>query len=335
MKVLFDHPQPFSLAHGGFQIQIEQTKAALEQTGVEVDYVRWWDPGQAGDLIHFFGRPSAAYIDLAHQQGLATVFTDLLGGLSSRTTSLRLLQKGVIRIAREVLPKDFTARLAWDAYNDADACIALTELERQLMIEMFSAPPERVRVVPNGVERVFLESKPATRDKWLVCVATIRDVKRVLELAEAAVLAQTPIWFIGRPYSASDPYANRFLSFATANAALIRYAGAVNERSALADVYRKARGFVLVSQWESLSIAALEAAACGCPILLSDRPWARSAFGPHATYCPMGSAVVTAEALRNFYGQAPQLKPPPPPKSWKEVAGELTDIYKQAIARRH
>jgi len=24
MKVLFDHPWPFALAHGGFQIQIEQ-----------------------------------------------------------------------------------------------------------------------------------------------------------------------------------------------------------------------------------------------------------------------------------------------------------------------
>ena len=33
MKVLFDHPNPFMLAHGGFQIQIEQTKKAPERIG--------------------------------------------------------------------------------------------------------------------------------------------------------------------------------------------------------------------------------------------------------------------------------------------------------------
>ena len=33
MKVLFDHPNPFMLAHGGFQNQIEQTKKAPERIG--------------------------------------------------------------------------------------------------------------------------------------------------------------------------------------------------------------------------------------------------------------------------------------------------------------
>jgi len=40
MKVLFDHHLPFALAHGGFQQQLLQTKSALEQAGIETDYVR-------------------------------------------------------------------------------------------------------------------------------------------------------------------------------------------------------------------------------------------------------------------------------------------------------
>ena len=40
--------------------------------------------------------------------------------------------------------------------------------------------------------------------------------------------------------------------------------------------YREARGFVLLSAMESLSLSALEAAACECPLFLSDLPWARS-----------------------------------------------------------
>ena len=42
MKVLFDHHCPFMLAHGGTQIQIEQTKAALEKLGVTVEPLLAW-----------------------------------------------------------------------------------------------------------------------------------------------------------------------------------------------------------------------------------------------------------------------------------------------------
>src|SRR2546428_13872771 len=63
MKVLVDHASPFLLAHGGFQIQIEETKRALERLGVTVEYLRWWDDEQRGDIIHFFGRPAGAYVD--------------------------------------------------------------------------------------------------------------------------------------------------------------------------------------------------------------------------------------------------------------------------------
>ena len=40
MKVLFHHHTPFALAHGGLQIQIVQTRAALQKLGVEVEYLR-------------------------------------------------------------------------------------------------------------------------------------------------------------------------------------------------------------------------------------------------------------------------------------------------------
>ena len=55
MRIAFYHLQPFSLMHGGLQIQIVQTRDALSKLGVETDYVRWWDDRQTGDLLHFFG----------------------------------------------------------------------------------------------------------------------------------------------------------------------------------------------------------------------------------------------------------------------------------------
>lgn len=333
MRVLFDHPAPFLLAHGGFQIQIEQTAAALRALDVEVEYLRWWDDAQRGELIHFFGRPSAGYIRLAQAKGMRVVIADLLTELGSRSRPLRLAQKALIESSRRLLPRSFTARLAWDAFTQADAVIALTGWEAQLMREMFNAPESRTHVVPNGVEEVFLRAAPRERGPWLICTATITERKRVLELAQAAVAAGTPTWIVGQAYAAGDPYAAQFERLAKEHPQSIRFEGPIRDRMRLAEIYRAARGFVLLSTMESLSLSALEAAACACPLLLSDLPWARTTFGAGAQYCPVtANTNRTAAILKMFYDAAPQLTPPPRPKSWREVAEQFRALYERLLS---
>ncbi|MGD0351471.1 MAG: glycosyltransferase family 4 protein [Verrucomicrobiota bacterium] len=331
MKVLFDHPTPFALAHGGFQQQLARTMEALEQVGVETDYVRWWDASQRGDIIHFVGRPTADYIAFAHGQGTRVVVAELLTATGSRSHSELAAQKFFTNVLRKILPGAFAARLAWDSYRRADACIALTLWEAYLMNYLFGAPKERVHVVPNGVEEIFLNSQKAARGQWLVCTATITERKRVWELAQAAVCAQTPVWIIGRAYSDSDAYAQKFFALAKQHPQIIRYEGAFSDRARLAQIYREARGFVLLSAMESLSLSALEAAACECPLLLSDLPWARSTFGEHAGYCPVSSPERSADFLKKFYDAAPSLKPPPKPATWSDVARRLKNIYERVL----
>jgi glycosyltransferase involved in cell wall biosynthesis len=331
MKVLFDHHLPFALAHGGFQQQLVQTKSALEQAGVETDYVRWWDDAQRGDLIHFAGRPAADYISFAHDRGCKVVVAELLTATGSRSRSELVLQKMATGVFRKILPATFTARMAWDAYRLADACIANTAWEAHLMNYLFGAPKERVHVVPNGVEEIFLNSAPAARGQWLVCTATITERKRVLELAEAAVVARTPLWIIGRPYSDSDPYAQKFCALAKQQPQMLRYEGAVADRARLARIYREARGFVLLSAMETRSLSAEEAAACECPLLLSDLPWARSTFAGDAGYCPVAGPERTSGFLRKFYDAAPSLKPPPTPASWPEVGRQFRAVYEGVL----
>src|ERR1019366_3397161 len=133
-----------------------------------------------------------------------------------------------------------------------------------LLKDLYGPPPGKIHVVPNGVEDVFLTSQPAQRGPWLVCTATITERKRVLELAEAAVRARTPLWIIGRAYADTDPYAQEFFALAKQQPQMLRYEGAVADRARLARIYREARGFVLLSAMETRSLSAEEAAACEC-----------------------------------------------------------------------
>jgi glycosyltransferase involved in cell wall biosynthesis len=273
----------------------------------------------------------ADHIRLAHQKNLPVVIGELLTGAGSRTRSQLRVQKIISRTVERLAPRSFTAAFNWQSYQLADAVIGNTSWEGYLMTYLFDAPPARVHIVPNGVEEVFLESPSSARGQWLVCTATIAGRKRVLELAQAAVAAQTPLWIIGKAYADADPYAQEFFALARRQPQFIRYEGAIADRAALARIYREARGFVLLSTKETRSLSAEEAAACACPLFLSDLPWAHATFGEHASYCPITSPERTAGYLKTFYQQAPTLPPPPRPVTWLAVARQLKTIYEGLV----
>ena len=335
LKVLFDHPNPFCLAHGGFQIQIEQTKEALGKIGCEVDWLRWWDFNQKSNLIHYFGRPHPAYIRQCHDKGMKVVMSELLTGLASRSACKRFCQRWMTRTARVTLPPDLTVRMGWDSYRLVDRVIALTEWEKHLMEEQFDAPPGKVVVVPNGVEEVFLAKKRFDQQEpHLIATMTITERKRSVELVEAAAIAGVKIRILGAPYHPNDPYHQKFLSAVKRAGPLVDYVGGVTDREKIAKEYRMACGFVLLSSMESQSLSALEAAACGCPLLLSDLSWAKISFGAEASYAPVVSAARTAPYLREFASSvstAPRVRKV---LGWNEVAGRLAEVYREAMTSR-
>lgn len=333
VKILVNCTLPFALAHGGQAIQIQRTMASLAEIGVEVEPLRWWDEQQTGDLIHYFGLMPVDHIRFAQQKKIKVIIANLLTAQGSQTP----LQRGVRRVFRwgveHFAPRAVAGAFGWEPYRAADALIALTAWEKHLMTYKFGAQPDRIFVVPNGVEEPFFQAPKTERGPWLVCTATLTERKRVLELAQAAVAAQTPVWIIGKAYADNDPYAQRFFALARQHPQFIRYEGGINDRAELARIYRAARGFVLLSAMESLSLSALEAAACECPLLLSDLPWARGSFDIGTQFCPVTDAVgVTATALKTFYAAAPQLPPPPRPATWPDVARQLKTIYESILA---
>jgi glycosyltransferase involved in cell wall biosynthesis len=333
MKVLLSHDLPFALAHGGIQVQIEQTWKALEAIGVAVEPLRWWDPNQSAQILHSFGRIQASTMRFAQGKGMKVVATAYLAGLGARPAWQRTLQKRLLQVGRSPWLARFTDETHWRTYQHLDACITATPWEATLLCDIHGAPRARTHVVPNGVEEVFFAEGPRGEGEWLVCTASIIELKQVLKLAQAAVLARVPLWVIGKPLADASEYARRFGEYAAAHSQLIRYEGAVEERPRLARIYREARGFVLLSTMESLSLSALEAAAAGCPLLLSDLPWARTTFGGNAAYCShRASLKATAEALRQFSQSAPHRPRPPQPCTWREVAARLKTIYESLLS---
>ncbi len=334
MKVLFSFGLPFFLAHGGSQTLIEALMRELAALGVEVEPVRWWDQNQTGDILHFIGRPSTLVIRLAHQKGFKVVMTDLLDQTASRSNSRLFLQRAFNRTAGRLLTK-FTGQLNWEAYRETDAMVYAVPHEWEVAQYLFGARSDRGHVVPHGLEPEALHelAQPQPEEDYLISIASIDPRKNSILLAEAALHARIPVLFIGKPYAEDDQYFLRFRKLVDDQ--YVRYGGFVSSEDKIRYL-RGARGFVLLSQFESGCISVFEAAAAGLPLLLSDLRWARRSY-PEARaieFVAPGDPIEVSRTLRRFYdGAHRQPGTTFPLLSWREIAERYAAIYERILGR--
>ncbi len=333
MKILFDHTQPFLLAHGGHQTQIEMTMRAVERAGVEVDRVRWWDSRQTGDLIHLFAPADLTYLSHARLRKLPVVLTTLLGGDLQQSPGKLRRKRWKLRLMPKVPGfRGVNNLLPWQAFHlCALNQVSLAE-EKRILEEVYGVPPEKVKVVPIGMSDAYLQARPSGRPgDFLISTATITPRKRSVETARLARAARVPILFVGKPYHESDPYWLEFRSLIDER--FVRYQPHVEGEAAMIELYRSARGFMLDSVTENWCLSAHEAACCGLPCLLPRHSWALERFGPEARYLA-GDPARDAVALREFYEQAPTLPAPQVKQwSWWEVGEQLVELYRPFLAQ--
>jgi glycosyltransferase involved in cell wall biosynthesis len=335
MKVLFSSSSPFFLAHGGVQTLVEAVMREMPGLGVDVEPERWWDENQKGDIIHYFNRPAPANVQLARQKGFKVVMTELLDQTASRSPVQLLAQRITTKLARALLPSGMLVRMGWEVYGQLDAMVYAVEHEWAVAQYLFGAKSDRGWIIPHGLEDEALRqlALPEARGDYLVSVATIHPRKNTLLLAQAAHRAQIPIVFLGKPYAGDDPY---FLEFQKwVDGKIVHYPGFVGKEQKWRYL-RGARGFALLSQYESGCIAVHEAAATGLPLLLSDLPWASKVYAKARAvkFVRLRSLADVAADLGSFYALA-QRQPGTtfPVLTWRQVAEKYTDVYRTILRR--
>jgi glycosyltransferase involved in cell wall biosynthesis len=330
MKVLFNHAMPFALAHGGFQVQIEESKAALERRGLEVEFLRWWDDRQKGDLIHHFTAPPAPFLAMAREQGIPSVITHLFTSTCNRSLNHLRAQGAATRVLMR-LPLGIKNQLHWQSFRQADRMVVGLEAESRVLQIVYGLPSDRIALVPLGLHADFLQAgEPSRTEPYLVTTGTITDRKRSIELARMARAAKVPILFVGKPYTPNDAYGREFAKLVDHRFVLHR--DHVSDRAEMIGLLKSCRGFVIYSKYENWCLSAHEAAACGLPLLVPDQPWSRERFGAHASYLDPQPTAQNPGKLRAFYDQCPGL-PAPAIKlfSWDDAAEKLEACYRSLL----
>jgi glycosyltransferase involved in cell wall biosynthesis len=334
MKVLFSNSLPFFLAHGGTQTLLESLMRELAGLGVEIEPERWWDEKQTGDILHYMNRPPLLNVRAARAKGFKVMMTENLDQTASRSRGGLFGQRCLTNLARAFLPGGLTARLGWEVYRELDAMVYVVEHEWETARYLFRANPARGHIIPHGMEAEALAdlARPQAQEDYLVCVATIHPRKNSVLLAQSARLAGVPVVFLGKAYAPDDAY---FLEFQKhVDNKWVRYPGFVSTGEKHRYL-RGARGFVLLSQFESGSISVYEAAAAGLPLFLSDLPWANKVYrqARNTSFVALRSAGKIAPALRAFHAQARRQPGTTfPLLTWRQVAERYVEIYRKLLA---
>jgi D-inositol-3-phosphate glycosyltransferase len=243
----------------------------------------------------------------------------------------------------------------------ADRLIANTSGERAELIELYSAEPEKVVVVPPGVDLTLFSPGDRRRAraevglhldaKVLLFVGRIQPLKAPEVLVEAAaeLLARHPQWrgelvvaVVGGPSGSGLAHPRSLQELATSLGVegQVRFVPPV-PRTELAQWYRAADLVLVPSYSESFGLVAIEAEACGTPVVAADVGGLPTAVGDAGVLVDghqVGPWTDAVESLlqdrtrRLALGQ--RAVEHAARYGWAATTDRLVEVYRQAIRGR-
>ena len=137
----------------------------------------------------------------------------------------------------------------------ATKIVAVSEFTKRELVALLGVQPEKIVVIPNGVEPVFTPDGPRAEGDYVLAVGTLEPRKN---LARIAAAVEGELRVVGaRGWGGVEPPPN------------VTWLGAVSDDE-LATLYRGARCLVYASLYEGFGIPVAEALACGCPVVTSE-----------------------------------------------------------------
>ena len=188
-----------------------------------------------------------------------------------------------------------------------DSEFSRREIESYLRVER-----SRLRVIPPGVTPRATSSSTDARDPLVLFVGSIFNRRRVPDLIAAFAqstrdIPQARLAIVGddRTWPKQDLAAAAHQHGVAARTDFMRYV----PDEVLSDLYRRARVFVFLSEYEGFGLTPLEALAAGAPVVMLDTPVAREVCADAAVFVRRDDIPAAAAAIRRLLTEPASAQP--------------------------
>jgi len=209
------------------------------------------------------------------------------------------------------------------AVRRAARVVAVSERTKRDLVERYGVSPERIVVVPHGVDPAFSPGKSGS-DSYLLLVGAVQERKNPLAAAAAADALGLKLVVVG---PSRDPALVRELE---QRGAEVR--GYV-DRDELVRLYRGAAALVMPSRYEGFGLPVLEAMASGTPVVAAPDAAMREVAGDAAVFVePEDLADGVRQALAERESLVAAGLRRAALFSWDDAARRTLEVYREVLS---
>ena len=293
---------------GGDTVQMEMTAKYLRKIGhhVQVFTTNEQINYQEFDLFHFFNitRPadilvhipkikkpffiSPIYLDLQEYErksrnGFPALFTKLFK--PSRIEYLKCIARYIMN-GEKIESWDYIFKghhhSIQKLLKECTAILPNSQSEYARIQQSFTYKGHST-IIPCGVDlEIFdVDDTVTTKQNIVLCVGRIEGRKNQLSLIRALNNSDYTLIIVGNPSPNHKAYYEQCKKTANKNVIFIENI----EQEKLLDYYRRAKVHVLPSWFETVGLSSLEAAICGCNVVVCDKGDVKDYFKDKVWYC--------------------------------------------------
>ena len=267
---------------GGGEMQLLETKAALEAKGFAIDLYNQWQPQVEFEIYHQFST----------EPGTSSVLRGFKG--NDKKIAISPIMWGYP-------PKDhFIWHDIKQAFDLADILFPNSMAEAERLAEAFDVPLEKFHKTRNAIPDAYrsLETGADFRAAYgiegdfLLSVANIDNRKNTERLV--AVCKALGVQLVSVGHIREVPYYERFKDSYNG----FKQVGPITDVAMLKSAYQQCLSYVLPSLCETPGIAALEAASQGANVIITSEGATEEYFGEYATYVdPLSEASIKSALM--------------------------------------
>ena len=203
--------------------------------------------------------------------------------------------------------------------------IAVSQFTKRELIALFEIAEERIRVIPNALERAFTRDGPAADGEYVLAVGTVEPRKNLKRLVEATRALGVELRIVGeRGWGDVD---------VELGGNGVRWLGRLTDAE-LAREYRGARCVAYPSLYEGFGIPVLEAMACGTPVVTSSGGATEEIADGAAVLVDPRDPTSIADGIERAHELRDQLVQRGLDHArsftWERVADETVAVYREA-----